>query len=191
MKRGSYLLLSDVMADATFTIYSGGPVEKVEVIEYYPNDGSGVSEKVFESANAEIARLCQALREMVQNINIFYEKNVSEHREAIARLSVEIARKILAKNINERDYKIEDIIKEALKSVPVRKDIVVCVNPQDYAQLRKLQTQGEANPLEGIELVSDSAVGPAECVMQTSKGTIRNLIDEHLELIGLALGKTG
>jgi flagellar biosynthesis/type III secretory pathway protein FliH len=191
MKRESCLLLNNVMADATFTIYSGGPVEKVEVIEGFPNDGSGTSEKVFESANAEIARLCQALREMAQDINIFYEKNVSEHREAIARLSVEIARKILAKNINERDYKIEDIIKEALKSVPVRKDIVVCVNPQDYAQLRKLQTQGEANPLEGIELVSDSAVGLAECVIQTSKGTIRSLIDEHLERIGLALGKTG
>jgi flagellar biosynthesis/type III secretory pathway protein FliH len=179
------------MADENFTIYSGGPVEKAEVIEDYPYNGSGTSEKVFESANAEIARLCQALREMVQNINIFYEKNISEHREAIARLSVEIARKILAKNINERDYKIEDIIKEALKSVPVRKGVVICVNPQDYAQLRKLQTQGEANLLEGIELVSDSAVGPAECVIQTSKGTIRSLIDEHLERIGLALGKTG
>ncbi len=191
MKRESYLLLNNVMADATFTIYSGEPVEKAEVVEDYSCNGSGTSEKVFESANAEIARLCQALREMVQNINIFYEKNVSEHREAIARLSVEIARKILAKNINERDYKIEDVIKEALKSVPVRKDIVVCVNPQDYAQLRKLQTQGEANLLEGIELVSDSAVGPAECVIQTSKGTVRSLIDEHLEQIGLALGKTG
>lgn len=191
MKRENYHLLNNDMADVNFTICSDRPIEKVEVIEDYPYGGSGISEKGFENAGAEIDRLCKTLREMVQNINIFYEKNISEHREAIARLSIEIARKILAKKISERDYQIEEIIKEALKGTAVRKDVVICVNPQDYGGLRKLQTEGGVNLLEGIELVSDSTVGAAECIIQTSKGTVRSLIGEHLERISQALSNAG
>jgi flagellar biosynthesis/type III secretory pathway protein FliH len=181
------------MAEVNFTICSGRTVETVEVIDDYPCSGSGLSGNDLQNANAEIKRLCTLLMEMVENINIFYEKNISEHREAIARLSVEIARKILAKKISERDYPMEEIVKEALKNAPARKDLVLCINPQDYLLLRKLQTQGDSNSnlLDGIELVSDPAVGPAECIIKTSKGTIRSLIDEHLERISLALGNTG
>jgi flagellar biosynthesis/type III secretory pathway protein FliH len=179
------------MANADYTIYSDRPIERVEVIEDSSYAGSGMPGNGAESAAAEINRLCQVLRQMAEDINIFYEKNISEHREAIARLSVEIARRILVKNINERDYKIEDIVKEALKSVPVRKNIVICVNPQDYTQFQKLRTEGSENILEGIELVSDATIGPAECIIKTPKGTIRSLIDEHLERIGQAFAGSG
>ena len=189
MKKANCLLWNSDMVNADFTIYSDKPIEKIEVIE--PDGNAGISGNGSASATAEISRLCRVLKRIVEDINIFYEKNISEHREAIARLSVEIARKILVKNIQERDYKIEDIIKEALKNVPVRKNIVICVNPQDYVELQKLRNEGSENILEGIETVSDAAIGPAECVIKTPKGTIRSLIDEHLERISQALAGSG
>lgn len=176
---------SDDMEEANFTIYCGKAVRNVKVCE--PDDGTGNrSQNALNDATAQVNRLCRTLNRIIENINSF-QPNISEHREAIARLSVEIARKILAKDINERDYKIENIVKEALKNAPAQKDIVICVNPQDYTQLRKLQTDSDKNLLERIELVADSEVGCAECVIKTPKGTVKSLIQEHLERIAHAL----
>jgi flagellar biosynthesis/type III secretory pathway protein FliH len=179
------------MENADYTIYSDRLIERVEVIEDSSYVGSAISGSAAESATAEIGRLCQTLSQMVDKINAFHENNVKNHREAIAKLSVEIARRILVKKISDKDYQIEEIVKEALKNAPVRKGVTVCVSPQDFAELQKLQTGGSGNILEGIDLVPDSAVGPAECIIKTSKGTIRSLLDEQLERIGQALAGSG
>lgn len=131
-----------------------------------------------------------ALQGIISRLNQFYDEIFAGHNEAIARLSVEIARKVLMRNISDGDYEIESIIKEALKNVPQSSSLVVRLNPHDLEGLQKLQKAGEAT-LTGIELVADTDVGRAECVIESSKGIIKLLIDEHLEQISKALIKTG
>ena len=72
-----------------------------------------------------------------------YEKMIVEHRQAIAKLAVEIARKILAQKVKDGDYQIESIIQEALNNSPTRQDVVVRLNPQDLARCQQMQQQGE------------------------------------------------
>lgn len=131
-----------------------------------------------------------SLQEVVGRLNQLYDEVFAEHHEAIARLSVEIARKVLIRNISDKDYEIESIIKEALKDAPERSGVVVHLNPRDLADFRALQDAGDAT-LSGVELVGDADVGQAECVVQSPKGVVKLLIDEHLEQISKALSKTG
>jgi flagellar biosynthesis/type III secretory pathway protein FliH len=76
----------------------------------------------------DLSRVCQALQEAVNKLNEQYENTFREHKEQIAKLSVEIARKIVGQKVQEGDYAIEAIVQESLKNVPKRGDVVVHLN---------------------------------------------------------------
>jgi flagellar biosynthesis/type III secretory pathway protein FliH len=126
---------------------------------------------------------------LITRLNQFCDKLYVEHREEIARLSVEIARKILMQKVENGDYEIESIIKEALNNTPGGQDVVVHLNPEDIEKCRKAQKDEPGGVLAGIKLMPDSSIGRAECLLETSKGIIKSMIDDNLERIGKALEK--
>jgi flagellar biosynthesis/type III secretory pathway protein FliH len=142
-----------------------------------------------EAQRAALSQVNQALREATAKLNEFYDTMFAAHREEIARLAVEIARKILAQKVENGDYKIEPIIKEALSNAPVRQDVVVRLNPADLTEWQKLRENEPGEDFTGINFVPDASIGRAECVLETPKGIIESLIDQHLEQIGKALRK--
>ena len=91
--------------------------------------------------------------------------------------------------VENGDYKIEPIIKETLSSAPVRQDVVVRLNPADLAEWQKLRENEPGEDFTGIKFVPDASIGRAECVLETPKGIIESLINQHLEQIGKALRK--
>ncbi len=103
---------------------------------------------------------------------------------------MEIARKILVQNIQDGDYEIESIVKESLKNIPTHEGLVVHLNPEDLSACRKAQPDDDSGTLAGIKLVSDHNIGRAECIIESPKGIIKSLIDEHLEQIAEVLKKT-
>lgn len=181
------------------TVNLARPFQSVRVL----NDGGGQmscssSDAAASSAAAskELAaqvelyqNLCRTLEGAVGKLNQFCESLFSGHNEAIARLSTEIARKVLVRNIADGDYEIEAIVKETLKNAPGIDDVVIRLNPQDLTDCRTLQQDGDSE-LAGVELLADPNIGRAECVLESPKGIIHSLIDEHLERIGKALEKT-
>jgi flagellar assembly protein FliH len=129
----------------------------------------------------------EALEAAAQKMQLVYERMIVEHRKAIAKLSIEIARKILVQKVKDGDYQIESIIQEALNNAPARQNIVVRLNPQDLAKCQQMQ-QGNGI-IESVKLVADTAIGPAECIVETPKGKVESLIDGHLEQVARALSK--
>jgi flagellar biosynthesis/type III secretory pathway protein FliH len=115
---------------------------------------------------------------------------IAQQPEQVAKLSVEIARKILTRRIQNGDYKIETILKEVLKNTPpTRTDIVVRLNPQDLAQCQKLQQDESDSDFTNIKFIADTNIGAAQCVLETPKGIVKSLIDEQLARIEEALAK--
>ncbi|UCD58218.1 MAG: hypothetical protein JSV16_03650, partial [Candidatus Hydrogenedentota bacterium] len=143
----------------------------------------------IEAQKAELSRSLEVLGNLIKRLNEFYNTGFSRHREEIAKLSVEIARKILAQQIHKGDYQIESIIREALKKAPCSGDIVIHLNPQDLAQWQKTQKDGPGDAFAGAKFVSDVNVGRAECLIDNPKGIVESFINEHLERIGKALAK--
>jgi flagellar biosynthesis/type III secretory pathway protein FliH len=142
-----------------------------------------------EAQRAALSQANQALRKVIARLNEFYDAAFAAHKEEIARLAVEIARKILAQKVENGDYKIEPIIKETLSNAPVRQDVVVRLNPADLTEWQKLRESEPGEDFTGIKFVADASIGRAECVLETPKGIIESLINQHLEQIGKALRK--
>jgi flagellar biosynthesis/type III secretory pathway protein FliH len=65
----------------------------------------------------------------------------------------------------------------------------VHLNPGDLVRIQKIQQEDAAGTFTGIKFVSNPNIGQAECTVETSKGIVESLINEHLEQIGRALGK--
>lgn len=143
----------------------------------------------LEAQKNDFSQSCMALKNTVNKLNQFYDEMVTNHKEQIARLSVEIARKVLMQKVEEGDYEIESIIKEALNKAPAHQDLVVHLNPQDLEQCQKA-IQDDIS-LAGLKLISDPNIGRAECLLETPKGSIESSIDENLEQIAKALTKVG
>ena len=181
------------------------PIESVRVLDDYSgNAQSTVADDMNRPANTEQTELiedlkeqrrlfsdtCRTLQGLIARLNQSCDEIFTGHKEEIAKLSVEIARKILVQKIQDGDYEIESIVSEILKNAPARQDLVVHLNPEDLADCQKAQQDDNGGALAGVKLVADADIGRAECVLQSPKGIVRSLIDEHLEQIAKALKKT-
>jgi flagellar biosynthesis/type III secretory pathway protein FliH len=152
-------------------------------------DTEQIRTRELEAQKTAYSQACQALNSVIARLNQFCDRMFVEHNEKIARLSVEIARKILVQKVENGDYEIESIVKEALSNAPTRQEVVVHLNPQDLAQCQKAQQDEPSSGLAGIKLVSDPNIGRAECLLESPKGIIESLIDKHLERISEAFKK--
>ncbi len=145
------------------------------------------SARESESQRAAFLQASKALNSAVARINKFYEELFAGHKAEIARLSVEIARKILMQKVETGDYRIESIVQEALENTPTRNDVVVHLNSEDLAQYQKAQQDAGEADFEGIKFIADPTIGRAECLVENPKGITKFLIDENLERISKAL----
>jgi flagellar biosynthesis/type III secretory pathway protein FliH len=181
----------------TLTIRLERPITSARIVD---GSAGGVADGGANSAGnalqqdsgtrkAAISQAFQALNGVVTKLNEFYDKVFVEHKEEIAKLSVEIARKILMQKVEDGDYEVESIVKEVLKKAPTHEDLVVHLNPEDLAECQKIQQDEPQGDLAGVKLVSDPKIGRAECLLESPKGIIESLINEHLERVGKALTK--
>jgi len=197
---------------STFTVNLNKPVASVKILTAedveHAEKGSELDSAALadsavrvmqdlEKQKAETVQLYRVLSSLVDKISKFYDELLAGHKEEIAKLSVEIARRVLMQKVQKGDYQIETIVKAALTNAPVRQDVVVHLNPGDLAQLQKLQgcrsggrrKDDASSILADIKFIADSGIGPAECLVDTPKGVIKSLIDEHLARISEALQK--
>jgi flagellar biosynthesis/type III secretory pathway protein FliH len=135
----------------------------------------------------ELTQLCALVKSMADKLSRLYEEAIANHRSEIARLAVEISRKILAQRVANGDYDVQAIVEEALKRAPTHQNVVVRVNPQDLPQCQKLQQDNAAGSFAGLEFVPDRSIARADCFVETPKGIIKSFVEQHLERIGEAL----
>jgi flagellar biosynthesis/type III secretory pathway protein FliH len=175
----------------TLTVRLEKPILSVEISDnphLFSCEGNKAGAGQIPTQDSQtLSQACQALNSIIAKLNQFCDTLFAEHKEEIAKLSVEIARKVLMQKVQDGDYEIESIVKEALKNAPTRQDVVVHLNPEDHILCQKAQQDEPNGALAGIKFISDPNIGRAECMLETPKGIIESLIDGHLERIGKAL----
>jgi flagellar biosynthesis/type III secretory pathway protein FliH len=183
----------------TVTIHLDKPIVSATIMDAAPmlsnkSNNGGLQTVAENSKNhnpdqSGFSQACQTLKALIEKLNQFCDRLFAEHKEEIAKLSVEIARKVLAREVQDGDYEIESIVREALKNSPTRKDLVAHLNPEDHILLQKALEDDSNSDLASIKYISDPNIGRAECLLESPKGIIESLIAEHLERIGNALKK--
>ena len=137
----------------------------------------------------ELARLVETVNGVAAGLGRSYEQMLASNHGEIAKLAVEIARKILMYKAGKGDYEIQAIVEEALKQAPTRQNVVVRLHPEDLPRCQQLQRENPQSPLAELELTADGSLGRGECLVQTPKGIVPSFIEEHLERISGALQK--
>lgn len=150
-------------------------------------------ETILQKAKAQEAtleQLSQTLRDMTGKLDTFYQETIAKSRSDIAKLAVEIARKILMRKTEQGDYDIQAIVEETLKQAPTRQEIVIRLNPEDVALCQQALQENPDSPLAGLELVCDWGIARANCLIETPKGIVKTFVDECLERVAHALERT-
>ncbi len=148
---------------------------------------SKATEAETKQTREHLAQACAALNKATAELEDFRRSLFSSHRESIVRLSLEIAAKILAKDVAEGNYAIEKIVGDALQSAPSAKQITIRLNPDDLKALEKATAEQNITLPPHTQLAADWAVNPADCILESEAGTVEYMIDEHLRNIGEAL----
>jgi flagellar assembly protein FliH len=143
----------------------------------------------LEQQKTQLAQLCQAVNSICAKLSKLHQETVTCNRAEIARLAIEIARRILPYRAGKGDYNLPGIIEEALKRAPTRQNLVIRLNPDDLPPCQRWQQENPESPLAELELTADGSIGRGECLVETPKGIVKSFIDEHLERISEALQK--
>ena len=184
----------------TLTIHLAGPVAAAHVADAVDESARVQADELEirnpqsairnqEGRSQELAQLCGLVKSLTNRLGKCHEETIANHRSDIARLAVEIARKILVQRVASGDYDVQSVIEEALKRTPTHQNVVVRVNPQDLPTCQKLQQEDADGPFAGLEFVADRSIVRADCLVETPKGIIQSFVEQHLERIAEALGR--
>jgi len=144
----------------------------------------------LDTQKNEVEQLYQTFQQLIVELEQFYNKQLAENRKEIAKLSVEIARKVLAQKVKDGDYEIESIIEQALENIDTSQNLTIHLNPNDLEKVKAIQQNDSDAMLNNLKLLPDPNLGDAECVVDTPNGTVEAIISKHLEEISKALDQT-
>jgi flagellar biosynthesis/type III secretory pathway protein FliH len=143
-----------------------------------------------QALSAELAQLCQTAGSLVGKLENLYQETIAHSHAEIARLAVEIARKIVMCEVAKGGYDIQAIVEEALKRVPTHQDLVVRVNPQDVPSCQRLQKDHPDSEFAKLQFTPDRSIARADCLIETPKGIVKAFAEDGLERIREALEKS-
>jgi len=140
--------------------------------------GSEVGEKMGEALLKQYSASLDALNGLRKEL---FE---TSEREVI-RLSLEIARKIIKREVAIDEELILALVRVALERVADQALITVRVNPKDHSAIERHRaaTAGIGGLSESIRLVEDPLIARGGCVIETESGTIDARIEEQLREI--------
>ncbi len=141
----------------------------------------------LEQQEKALVQLCGTVDGLAGKLNDLHQQTVTQNRSDVAKLAVEIARKILHWKVGQGDYEIQEVIEEALKQAPTRQKLVVRVNPEDLTRCQQLQEEHPNSQFAELEFTADWGIAAADCLIETPKGIVRSFVAEHLDRIGEAL----
>lgn len=181
------------MVMTTVSLQLNMPIQSARILneETEPStDRTAPDTEAPTQGSQRVNALCNALQQATENFERYTEELFLSHKEQIVRLSIEIASKILAKDQHERNYEIEKIVSQALQAVPISKQTMIRLNPDDLKTMQQMTDANQFTTPEGVHFSGDVSVGPAECMIETDHGVIEYLIEEHLKQVANALSQT-
>ncbi len=126
-----------------------------------------------EQIDAEMAEMIATLRELVESARDQRRTFIEGAEPEILKLAVDIAERILHREVALDENAVVEIARNALTRVITRERITVRVNPADAAALRRhreaLLTDGDA---DHARIVEDQRVDRGGVVIETDAGTV-------------------
>lgn len=147
-------------------------------------------QKLQQQLDSEIAKLRKTRMALEQAANELKQQKQEflEHAEQqVLALSLEIARKVLAQEIQAGRYEITPIVRDALSQIPVQIEAVVHLNPADLERCELAREETENPAAASVHFIGDPSVSLGGCLVMTSQGFVSSSVEEHLSEIAQTL----
>ncbi len=140
--------------------------------------------KVLEEAEA----LLNYFKDLGQAIALSQEKAIASAEESIGKLALEIARKIIRREIQMDESIIRGMVRESLKAIKGSNVIRLKVNAEDADRIRdyKESLLRTVDYVTDFEIIEDPRIEQGGCVVETDYGIVDARIDSQLQEIGRA-----
>jgi flagellar assembly protein FliH len=140
-------------------------------------DGMSLGEKRVQET---IGQMQELFRDMAGLKKQVYNEAEGE----LLRLSVEIARQIIRREVTTDPSVVTRAIRAAFDYLGDQSQVRISVNPEDMREIQRLLPDlAQIHRLEGFEVTEDRAVTRGGCVLETGFGRINGTIEDQLDMI--------
>ena len=151
-----------------------------------PAGGNGSARPASAEATiaANITHLAEAhkaLEKAAAAIHTLEAEALAGAEAQVVELALAIAGKVLMVEIEAGRFQMEPVVREAIRHVPSRRDIVVHLNPQDAAAWQQGGAAGA--PASTLKVVSDPAIRRGDCLVETAEATVSATVAERFQAI--------
>lgn len=138
--------------------------------------GKEAAQQELEAKRTELATL---LEEVEAERVSFFDRMEPE----VARLSITIAEKVIARQLEVHPETVVDLVKNAMRRMQERETLRVRLNPDDVPIVRAAREDllSEINGVQKLELIDDRRVGRGGCVVESNNGVLDARIKTQLE----------
>ena len=175
--------IEQILADA------GIRAAQIEKDAYQQGLRKGVDEAV-QRAQAETDKMCREsaaeAQRLIQSIQQERERILFGLEPQVIDLVFRIARKVIRQQLETNTKEVAvALVREALKHAANEESVKIKINPSDYQAVQEKREEliSETDNIGRMEIESDRAVPPGNCVIETSCGAIDAGIEAQMENI--------
>jgi flagellar assembly protein FliH len=125
------------------------------------------------------------LRGASETIHNLRDKVLRESEDELINLVMLVARKVIIREVSQDRGILAGVVKNALAGLSAREEVIVRINPDDYALLMTGREESIKKELlsERLQLKADSTVASGFCQIDAAMGTIDAGLNAQLETI--------
>ena len=140
-------------------------------------------------AEAEVAPQMELVRNLIAALQEEKEAFYQENEVYLVKLAIEIARKILNRELSQNPELMLYIVREALRKVAGNGRIIIHLHPQDLALVkdRKSLLGAVLSAHEQVDFLASEEVQRYGCVIESDSGIVDAQLDVQLEQIERSL----
>lgn len=146
------------------------------------NAGLQEGKNLTERGLVNVFRALRAASETIRNLR---EKVLRESEDELINLVMLVARKVIIREVSQDRSILAQVVKNALDGLSAREEVVVRINPDDYALVNSGREECLQKELisERLLLKADPLVAAGFCQIDTAMGTIDAGLNAQLETI--------
>jgi flagellar assembly protein FliH len=158
-------------------------LRKPELAGFEKGHAEGLS-RGLKDGQKEISDKLARLDSIISELDRVKERKIEELLPEIVDLSLEIARKIIHRKIEQDREIIVSVVREAVGKLGREEKMTIRVNPADYeTMISNLEVLREEARLRDITVEPAESISPGGCYIETPSGDVDARIEEQVREI--------
>jgi flagellar assembly protein FliH len=143
--------------------------------------------QLLQEQKQQVASAVAAIGQAMDQFERIGQQIREEAEQELLAAALEIARKIVAQNIEAGQVQIDPILNKALSKLPARQKVRIHLNPGDLKQCQLAQSNAQADANQRYEFISDPQIQPGECLLESDDASIEHTVEDSADTIREAL----